>query len=423
MTGQSKPGSRRGSGAASRTASAAASRKPVKKSSGVIPSAKMKSFVNATKVETEILSPITRLLLAEGDGDEPRDMTSLHVSELSKEKFCPRSAYYRLAGFPLLVPEREIGRQLQAIFEEGHDAHAKYQRWIRRLGRLYGRWQCAGCLYSWMATSPSECPDCEATEPWRIRYREVPVVSEKYRIIGHGDGQLDGPDGDWVEVKTIGIGTVRMEAPRLLMQYTRKGVSLDALDDFLGWRAGAESVNDIPGSYLDTWIDLEGLWKNIRRPFSSHLRQGNLYCGLAGSPKCHFIYEYKPTQASKEFTITASEEVYGPLIEQAKDVVWALEKNKAPRCPHGGCSDCTAYEQEQRDGEENTPTTGNGAAGAVAGRQGGVGEGGAVPGTEAPRRVARTPRRPDRTGGLRPDGAVAEEHGLGRLLGKSTGAG
>src|SRR5256885_5732139 len=170
----------------------------------------MRDFLDAKKKDTIFVGDIERMLLETGDEEEvPRRSDALHVSELAKSSFCPRAAYLRITGAAL--PEASAKMRLQAIFEEGHDVHAKWQRWVRRLGRLWGRWLCVVCESSWMATSPVECPNCGAPG-WKIRYREVPVDAyDEYLIVGHGDGQENGPDGRWLEVKTIGIGTVRME--------------------------------------------------------------------------------------------------------------------------------------------------------------------------------------------------------------------
>lgn len=417
----------------------------------MVRSTRMRDFLDAKKKDTVLLGDIERMLLERGDEDDDRRSDALHVSELAKLSFCPRAAYLRITGAAL--PEASAKMRLQAIFEEGHDVHAKWQRWVRRLGRLWGRWQCVACESSWMATSPDECPHCGAPG-WKIRYREVPVDGyDKYLIVGHGDGQLDGPDGPWIEAKTIGIGTVRIEAPRLLTKYTHKGVHLEDIDRLLEWITGEyreeflsdskirAEVDDIPSSLLSRWVDFDGLWKNLRKPFPSHLRQGHLYGALSGAPEVVFIYEYKPNQAHKEFVVKTSPEVYEPLLETALDVKWAVEHERPPKCPHGGCKECTP-EQTKEQGERekgdaastSRRTTRRGSRAQDSGRDVGSDrdrdprdgrdrEDRARTGSPPRRRVTRTPRGSDSVGRQPTDGAVHAVRGLGRLLSDGARAG
>jgi hypothetical protein len=413
--------------------------------SQVVRSTRMRDFLDATKRETVLVGSIERMLLDQGDdAEEPRRSDVLHVSELAKSSFCPRAAYLRITGAAL--PEASAKMRLQAIFEEGHDVHAKWQRWVRRLGRLWGRWLCVVCESSWMATSPDCCPQCGAPG-WKILYKEVPVdAAEEYFIVGHGDGQLDGPSGPFIEAKTIGIGTVRVESARLLTKHSHKGVHLDDIDRLLEWVTGEyreefltdgkmqADIDAVPPSLLSRWVDFDGLWKNLRNPFPSHLRQGHLYGALSGAQEVLFIYEYKPNQAHKEFVVKTSPSVYEPLLEMALDVKWAVENKRPPKCPHGGCKECTS-EQKKEQGERETGhtptssrrTTRRGARAQDSGpdvggdrdrhpRDGRDREDGTPTGPAPRRRVTRTPRGSDSAGRQPTNGAVHEVRGLGRLL-------
>lgn len=420
----------------------------------VAKSPKMKDFLQTTRVETRLVGPIERLLLAEGEeqSQDERRQDVLHVSELARPEFCPRAAYLRITG--ALPPEESAKLRLQAIFEEGHDVHAKWQRWARRLGRLYGQWLCAVCESRWMATSPNSCPHCSAPG-WKLHYKEVPVDrADDCFIVGHGDGQLDGPDGEWVEVKTIGIGTVRIEAPKLLMKYSRKGLTLGDIDAYLEWLTDQHrqeflsngrmhaDTDGIPKSLVSHWVDFDGLWKDIRHPFPAHLRQGHTYGGLMGVEEVVFIYEYKPTQAHKEFVVKVSPRIYEPILEMAQDVKWAVENERAPRCPHGGCKQCKTSEQPKelargrQTGDKDTARQTRRITRTPQDRRPDVGSGqGDDPGQErvgarragvrttAGRRITRTPSRPDGAGRQPANGVVHELHGLGRLLRDAARAG
>jgi hypothetical protein len=135
-------------------------------------------------------------------------------------------------------------------------------------------------------------------------------------------------------------------------------VHLEDIDRLLEWVTGKyreeflsdgkirAEIDDIPASLLSRWVDFDGLWKNLRRPFPAHLRQGHLYAGLAGVDEVVFIYEYKPNQAHKEFVIKASPTCTEPLIEMALDVKWAVENDRPSALPHGGCKECAPEQTE-----------------------------------------------------------------------------
>jgi hypothetical protein len=100
--------------------------------------------------------------------------------------------------------------------------------------------------------------------------------------------------------------------------------------------------------------DLTGLWKAVTRPLKSHLRQGDVYLHLAhvlGLPftRIVYLYEFKPNQMVKEFTITYDAERAKPLIAKAEYVMYAVEHGNPPKCIKGsGCKDCKAFPQPRR---------------------------------------------------------------------------
>jgi hypothetical protein len=386
----------------------------------VLPSARMHAWQQPTKIETRLLGRIERMLIEQGDGDEPRRDDVLHVSEITHDDFCPRAAYYRMTGAPLLV-ESTVPMRLQAIFEEGHVAHIKWQAWVRRLGTLYGRWRCLVCGTIWMGVSPERCEGEvlinqrtgeRVTEPtndallhfscWAtaecIVYMEVPVYQglTEYMVTGSADGMSEDVV---IEAKTIGVGTVRVEAPRMLSTYTKQVVVVEKLQEYLDWwekqpKSGRDAAFPdvgIPVGIRSTFIDHDSLWKDARAPFITHLKQGNIYGFLLGLEEALFIYEYKPNQAYKEFVVKVSPSVYEPPLELALDVKWAVENLKAPVCPHGGCKQCGAYEGVHSASKGST-TTGRGRR--VARRPAGMGTTAGVPDAPATGRsnVARRSR-------------------------------
>jgi hypothetical protein len=114
-----------------------------------------------------------------------------------------------------------------------------------------------------------------------------------------------------VEIKSVGVGTVRFEKPSLFADYSNGTLNID------------------------------GLWSNIKQPFASHVRQGNLYLHCTGVEEIVFIYEWKPTQEVKEFTVRYNEEIVNPILQGCKVVIKALEDKSVPDNPEWATSkDC-----------------------------------------------------------------------------------
>jgi hypothetical protein len=176
---------------------------------------------------------------ARNDG---RDTAHLHPSEVCKPEWCARSSWYRITGAPAKETKDSVWWRLANVFEEGHALHDKYQTALHELGVLEGMWRCESCLHLWWALAPSVCAHCASP---RIKYNEVPIELPDMRMIGNADGIVDD-DGDRyaIEIKSIGLGTLQYDAPELYQRY------------------------------LDSEVDLMGLWKSIKTPFPVHQRQG-----------------------------------------------------------------------------------------------------------------------------------------------------
>jgi hypothetical protein len=229
----------------------------------------------------------------------------MHPSEMSKPNWCGRHDYYRISGLP---PEGEglanPSFRMSNAFSEGHTIHEKYQRWLWEMGVLWGMWECRECGHIFGALSPTECQFCRSE---RLTYREVALRRERIKVEGHSDGAVHKLD-DWsglIEVKSIGIQTIRFEAPRL---YNR---------------------------YMDGNETLESLWWKINRPFASHLKQGQLYLWLAWPryEQICFIYESKFNQATKEFVVTYNKDMIASILETAKEVSQCLRVGMTPDRP------------------------------------------------------------------------------------------
>jgi hypothetical protein len=234
-----------------------------------------------------------------------------------KKDWCKRGSYFLLKGHERIAEKPNL--RLQSIFDEGHYIHAKWQNWFQEMGVLHGKFRCLSCLEITWGTSPSECGKCG----WKtLEYAEVTLVDEELRIAGHTDGWIKGIGDDClIEIKSIGPGTIRSEAPNLMM---------DADGDFMK------------------------AWNSVRKPFGPHVLQGQLYLELMkrmGNDvnEIVFLYELKADQSYKEFSVKADYELVRHVFEGAKIVVDAVNANEVPDCsnqPGGVCKQCAPYKEK-----------------------------------------------------------------------------
>ena len=275
--------------------------------------------------------PLVQGLLIQQRLDSNRDTLHLHPSEISKKDWCPRSSWYTIKGYKGI--EDKFGFQRLNVFAEGHSIHSKWQNWIKDLGFLKGMWQCSStvCNHKWEDTSPKACPSCGIPYPL---YREVPVTNEYHRILGHADGIVDtGKEPPFlIELKSVGAGTVRYE-------------SYDIFKDADG--------------------NPDEMWKRIRQPFPSHVRQAMLYMYCTGIHTMVFIYEWKATQDVKEFVVQFQQELVDPILTACETVTKALDSSIPPMRPawvdnsdHKTCKTCphkkTCWKEDNDNTNDNT---------------------------------------------------------------------
>lgn len=273
-------------------------------------SKELKKFLDAKKTEPRLLGDIERYLMRKEPS--PRRTDVLHPSEIIKADWCHRYAFYLLKGGQ--SKKEKPGLRLQNIFDEGHAIHEKWQNRFYEMGNLYGKFKCIYCKEITFGLSPKECESCGCDI---LEYDEVAMVDESLRIAGHTDGWIKGIGNDClIEIKSIGAGTLRFEAPDLLR---------------------------------DADNDLTKAWRNIRRPFRGHLLQGQMYLELSRrmfgdeAPKeIIFLYELKADQDFKEFTVKANYEIVERIFNAAQKVIDAVEADKMPKCnvSEDGCKQC-----------------------------------------------------------------------------------
>lgn len=272
-------------------------------------------FLDAKKTPTRLMGNIERHLLQRPVGD--RSTTVLHPSEMIKKDFCHRGSFFLLSGRTKIAEKPNL--RLQSIFDEGHAIHAKWQKWFQEMGVLYGRFTCTACNFSIFDIGMVTCPQCSKDT---MEYREVTLIDNDLRIAGHTDGWIKGiGDDTLIEIKSIGPGTIRNEAPSLMQE---------ADGDFMK------------------------AWKLIRKPFGIHVLQGQVYLELMQRMghdvnEIVFIYELKADQDYKEFSVKRDYELVRHVFENAEKIVKAVEEGIAPECsnnPSGTCKQCAPYKED-----------------------------------------------------------------------------
>jgi CRISPR/Cas system-associated exonuclease Cas4 (RecB family) len=129
---------------------------------------------------------------------------------------------------------------------------------------------------------------------------EAPISNDEYMLLGHADGIINDKKGRAIlEIKSVGAGTIRME-------------------DF---------------ELFSTSSSPDEMWKKVRQPFMTHLRQVNLYMFCLDIHDAVFIYEWKATQEVKEFSVKYQPHLIEGILAGCKSVIRALESGIPPMRP------------------------------------------------------------------------------------------
>jgi hypothetical protein len=278
----------------------------------------LKKFLDAKAKPSRLIGDLERYLMARPVGD--RSTTVLHPSEIIKKDFCKRGSYFLLTGSTKIADKPPL--RLQSIFDTGHAIHAKWQFWFQDMGIMHGKFKCQVCDKITWGTSPAECEHCGVGKH-KLIFDEVTLVDKDLMIAGHTDGWIKDEQGDaLIEIKSVGPGTIRAEAPDLIM---------DADGDFMK------------------------AFNNIRRPFPSHIMQGQVYLelmqrmGHTEVQEIVFLYELKADQSYKEFKVKRDFELVRHIFDKAQSVVDSVKAGKAPDCnnnPGGTCKQCAPYKED-----------------------------------------------------------------------------
>ncbi|MDP9870423.1 hypothetical protein J2S55_009761 [Streptosporangium brasiliense] len=343
-------------------------------------------------------------LIKKADAPSDRRQDIIHPSEMAAHDWCPRATYYRIRdvrdGKPYAGEQFAVGTL--SIFEEGHDIHRKWQGWLREMGVLEGRWDCLDCGRRGVdfGTDPLSCTKCDSVTG--LTYGEVPLDAEKELLIcGHADGKVGRR---LIEIKSIGKGTVRMDEPELLKKHTHATVN---------------------GKNL---VDLDGLWADLQRPLKPHVKQANVYLKIAqlmgiDVDEMVFLYEFKPNQQTKSFTIKISPRVIEPLLAKAESVADALHGGPVPprafdKSDKKPCSSCSWATEcwKGSDADDSTqPQRGRRRRGEAAGAEGRASAGKPVRPRGTRRRATADPEGRNRPGRRRADAPVRRDVSVGEL--------
>ncbi|MGW3860265.1 hypothetical protein ACWEDZ_02105 [Streptomyces sp. NPDC005047] len=293
---------------------------------------RLTEYLNAVKAAEPLWGDIQKHVLDLAARPSGRAQDVMHPSEIVKPDWCHLAAFHRLVLNAEPADRKKTTFTRENIFQEGHETHTKWQRWLTQMGRLAGDWRCLYCEHIfWRDTTPDGCEACDAP-PAALQYAEVPLNSTAFRIGGKADG-YSPQDGALVEIKTLGLGSLRYERPEFLERYT----------------VDTDEYGKLP--------DLTRLWRDFRRPLPSAVRQTQLYMYLANHfedlpcDRTVFFYDFKSTQETKSFTVTYDEAFSEPLIEAAAAIVDCVVTDTPPYCNingRSGCPSCLEFEEPNK---------------------------------------------------------------------------
>lgn len=285
------------------------------------PEGTLKKFLEAGKTESRVLKTVERHLITK---PAPTDRRSdvLHPSAMVKDDWCHRSSYFQLLGFPPPPSKYRVTLSQKRVFQTGHDIHAGWQKIFQDMGNLWGAYECNNCWNKQYGMGDVVCDNCFELD---FTYAEVPLVYEPLRIHGHADGiLLNFGEPLMLEIKSIGVGTFRFEAPQLMAEHDG---------------------------------NLDNMWKALNAPFMSHIKQAQMYMKLAElmnlmyqPQEAVFLYENKSNQTQKEFVVPKSDFGIAHILEAAEQIVAAVDNKEAPTCnidPNAGCYQCKGYDDVQ----------------------------------------------------------------------------
>ena len=289
------------------------------------PEGKMKDFLKSRDAGTRVVGAVERYIITKPPEDQDRRSDVLHPSAMVKPEWCHRGSYYQLLGHKPPKSKYDTSLRMYGVFETGHATHRRWQNLFRDTGKLWGSWTCTECrqVYTGLVKPHNELNMYQTLHDVHSqKYKEVSLDYPPLRIAGHADGLLIGfGDPLMLEVKTIGPGTVRVEAPDIF--YSNKG-------------------------------DVTKMWDAIKAPFGGHVTQVQIYMKLAEllnltyqPQEAVLLYENKATNEYKEFIVPKSNFAIKHLFDAAEMICKAVDELDPPYCNVAGaqgCAQCKEYD-------------------------------------------------------------------------------
>lgn len=278
------------------------------------------AYLDSVKEASDVFGDISKHVLRKATRDTGHRSDVIYPSEVVKPNWCQRATYFRIVNGPVAQP---TSFRMQNIFTEGNCTHEKWQAWLAEMGRLEGDWLCLGCGNLFYGLAPRSCPRCHSP---RMQYRELRLRAPDLMLSGRCDGYLPN-DRCLIEIKTLGLGSLRYENPEFVARYEEKTPN-------------------------GTYVDLDGMWKGLRRPLGSAVKQGLLYLWLAreyvGLPveRCVFLYDFKASQDTKCFTVVYDQARAERIVDTVRQMANHVTAREVPDCPVSnthGCRDCKPY--------------------------------------------------------------------------------
>lgn len=292
------------------------------------------AYLEASKAPDPLFGDIQRHVLMKASEQSDRRVDCIHPSEAVKDDWCIRANYYRIVTNVVHDP-RQTSFRLENIFQEGHNSHSKWQRWLTEMRKLEGYWRCDACNCFWYELGPENCSQCGSLN---FRYEELPLNCESLRISGRTDGYVPS-ENMLIEIKTMSLGGLKWDQKDFVEPYEK---------------------------YMNgkTWVALDNLWRDFRRPLKSARRQGQLYLWLARQQglsveKILFIYDFKANQEAKSFLIQYQPNVIEDILENCERISAAIHDGEPPACnvdesdEGHGCAACRPYEDGIQVREDN----------------------------------------------------------------------
>jgi len=254
-------------------------------------------------VDINLVDAVDRQLILRGitafnNGD--RDMTHFHASQWDK---CHRQIayhYYYAKGYIDLDEssiKNTIDAKLERIFENGHNVHARWNRYFRNTNAILGCWRCVQCKkligddLALGCLEPNKPCSCGCKEDYK--YEEVGFFDEETMWGGHVDAILD-----------IDLYRKYQKSFLLKIDDTDKEVETQNADKYL--IVDLKSINPMQ-------------FNKLENPLPGHITQMQIYLYLSNLKYGKFIYEDKGSQSTKEYLVVRDEHM---LAVKKEEAIW-----------------------------------------------------------------------------------------------------